>query len=359
VKTFAQTLVTRSPDYRAVITSALIAASVAFGAPLRADVSESFRIYQENWQKAQEAYAAKDYETAAKHYQKVCEVLPFEPTSRFQLACCHARLGAQDKALAELQSAVRFGYEDIQKLEQSEDLKPLRTQSQFAQLLKDAVACRDETLIIHAGKRVDRQKPAPLLIVLQGLGCLRAEVAYWESVADNLGFVLVAPRAVTKAGPTMYGWHRSGARDSTASDYFDLAAAGKRVDEAIAEAKKRFAIDPDRVLLAGFSQGAGVALRLIGDHPERYRGAVAVCGLHQPPGVAYWESILKQHPIRVCVIAGKFDRLLPRSQKVVEQLRAAGVPNRYEELDKMGHEFPADYPKRLREAIEFVMQTSR
>jgi predicted esterase len=343
-----------------MITPVMLASTLFALAPsLRAEDSKSFRTYQENWQQAEQAYAARDYARAATHYQNVAEVLPFEPFTRFQLACCYAQLGKNEQALSSLQQAIRFGWEDVSKLEQADELKTLRATPQFAQLLKEAAACRNENLVIHAGKKVNPLKPSPLLVVLQGLGNFRADLPYWEAAADELGCVLVAPRAVTKAAPTVYGWHRRGAKDSTAPDYFDLPAAGKRVDEAIAEARHRFKIAPHRVVLAGFSQGAGVALRLVGDHPDRYCGAVAVNGLHQPPGVAYWQSIQKRHPIRVYVIAGKLDRLLPRSQKVVEELRAARVPNRYDELEQVGHEFPADHTKRLRSAIEFVLGEQR
>jgi phospholipase/carboxylesterase len=335
---------------RIILATALLVAARSFGA----EDSKSFQIYQENWEQAEKAHAAGNYARAATHYQKVAEVFPFEPATRFQLACCYARLGKNDQAFSTLEDAVRFGWEDVSKLEQADDLKDLRAKPQFADVLKAAAACRDEKLIIHACKKMGPLKPAPLLVVLQGLGVFRADLPYWESAADELGCVLVMPRAVTKAAPMMYGWHRRGAKDSSAADYFDLSAAAKRVDEAIAEATRRFQIDPNRIVLAGFSQGAGVALRLIGEHPDRYCGAVAVNGLHQPPGVAYWQSIQQQHPIRVYVIAGKFDRLLPRSQQVVEQLRAAQVPHRYDELDQVGHEFPLDYTKRLKGAIEFV-----
>jgi predicted esterase len=338
---------------------ALVSAIFGTGAAsVHAEDSESFRKYQENWQTAQEAFKGKDYERAATHYKMVAEVFPFEPSSQFQLACCYVRLGKNEQAFGALREAIRFGWDDVSTLEQSEDLKSLRINPQFARLVKDAVACRDETLICHAGKGVNPAKPAPLLIMLQGLGCFRADLPYWEPAADELGCAIVAPRAVNKLRPMMYSWHRLGAKDSSAADYFDLAAAGKRVDEAIAEAKRRFKIDSNRVILAGFSQGAGVALRLLGDHPDRYCGALAVNGLHQPPGVVYWQAILKQHPIRVCVLAGKLDRLLPRSQKIVEELRAAGVPNRYEEFDKVGHEFPPDYTSHLRQGLKFVLGQS-
>jgi phospholipase/carboxylesterase len=349
----------RSSSVRILSQLVLGGALLAQASSLRADESETFRIYEQNWQKAEKAYAAQDYERAATHYSKVAEVLPFEPTTRFQLACCYARLGKIDRSLSSLNEAVRFGWEDVSRLEQIDDLKVLRAKPQFRRILRDAVAARDQNLLFYVGKSVDPAKPAPLLVVLQGLGGFRADIPYWEAAADETGCVLVAPRAVTRAGPMIEGWHRPGARDSSARDYFDLPAAAKRVDEAIAEAARRFKIDASRLVLAGFSQGAGVALHLIGRRADRYCGLVAVGGLYQPPGVAYWQSILAQHPIRVYVIAGKLDRLLPRSRQVVAELQAAHVPHRYDELDRLGHEFPLDYPKRLRAAIEFVLGERR
>jgi hypothetical protein len=48
-------------------------------------------------------------------------------------------------------------------------------------------------------------------------------------------------------------------------------------------------------------------------------------------------------------------RLLPRIQLAVEQVRAARVALRYEELEREGHEYPPDYPERLARAIAFVL----
>jgi predicted esterase len=191
--------------------------------------------------------------------------------------------------------------------------------------------------------------------VLQGLGSLRGEVPYWKPAADRHNLILAFPRAPTKVSSMLYGWHRPGAKDSMAQDYFDLPAASKRIKEAISAAKQRFTIDQKQVLLAGMSQGGGVALRMLGDHPEDYRGAVALCSLYQPPGVAYWQAVAAKHSVRVFAVAGKLDRLLPRTQQAVEQLRGAKVTVQYEEMEREGHEYPPDYPERLSRAIEFVL----
>ncbi len=144
--------------------------------------------------------------------------------------------------------------------------------------------------------------------------------------------------------------------NSAALDYFDVPAAGKRIEEAVALAKRKFTIDTNRVLLAGFSQGGGVALRMVGDHPERYCGAVAVCSLCQSPGTAYWEAVARKRPVRVVVMAGKLDRLLPRSRQAIEELRAAHVTSQYDEIERVGHEYPSDYPEKLHRAMEFVLE---
>jgi predicted esterase len=326
----------------------------------RADQSESFKAFMANWENAQKAYSAKEYGRAATLYAKVCELIPFEPTSHYQLACCHAHLGDKDKAVAALDAAIRFGWDDPQKLELADEFKDLRNHPRFVQLVKEAAVCRDEDVVVYAGKGVDPTKPAAVLVVLQGLGAgPRAELPYWKPAVDRLGMVLVAPRGVTKARSMMYSWHRRGARNSSALDYFDTPAAGKRIAEAIARAKKQFSLDGDRVVLAGFSQGAGVALRMLGDHSELFCGAVAVCGLYQPPGIAYWQSSARKHSRRVFMIAGKLDPLLQRSQKAMEELRAAGVTGRYEEEERMGHEYPPAYADRLQRAIEFVLARER
>jgi predicted esterase len=338
--------------------AAYVVATAGWGwvGPACADDSEGFKAFQANWEKAQQAYAEQRYAQAALYYDKVTEFLPFEPTTRFQLACCHARLGDKDKAMATLEAAVNFGWDDPQRLEQVEALKSLRDDPRFAKIAKGAAACADETTVLFAGKGVDTAKPAPLVVLLQGLGCgPRGDVPYWRPAVNQLGLVLVAPRAPTKVGSMLYGWHRPGAKDRSAKDYFDMAAAEKRIQEAVQAAERRWTIDQRRICLAGFSQGGGVALRMLGDRPDRYCGAVAICSLYQPPGVAYWRTVADQHPVRVFAMAGKLDRLLPQNQLAVEQLREAKIALRYEEMAHQGHEYPPEYPERLARAIAFVL----
>ncbi len=334
----------------------MLAAVTWFLGSASADESAAFQAYQANWEQAQQAFADNDYATAAGFFEKVAELLPFEPSTQFQLARCFARLGETDKAFAALAASIRNGWDDSQRIEQAEDLSSLRNDARFSRILKDAEACQNETLVIYSGKSVDTAKPAPLIVLLHGLGAgPRSEVPYWMSVSDELGAVLVAPRGVTKVGPMVYGWQRSGAKDSKAADYFELAAADQRIADAVTRATSEFKIDRNRIFLAGFSQGGGVALHLLGTHPETYCGAIAICGLHQPQGVDHWKAVARKRPVRVFIAAGKLDPLLPRSQELMEQLRAAQVILQYDELSQTGHELPPDCTEMLCRAVKFVL----
>jgi predicted esterase len=109
------------------------------------------------------------------------------------------------------------------------------------------------------------------------------------------------------------------------------------------------------VVLAGFSQGGGVALRLVADRPDRFRGVVAVNSLCQTPDEAKWKAVAERGGVRVCFICGEYDKLLGRSKSVAEVLKAAKVPSRFDTVEKCGHEYPPDAADRLRVAARFVL----
>jgi predicted esterase len=318
--------------------------------------SAAFRAYRISWEQAEKAVMKGDYTRAAASYAEVAKLLPFEPSVRFRLACCHAQLGDKDRALASLAEAVARGWDDTKRLTSAEHLSGLRGEPRFGQIVEEAKACEREELILYAGRGVDRARPAPLVIVLQGLGAgPRAELPYWQPVADRLGLILAMPRAPTKAGSLLYGWHRSGAKDSKALDYFDLATATARIESARKAAEEKYAIHNARVALAGFSQGGGVALRLLADAPEKYVGGVAVAGLHQTHDAMQWHAAAHKKAVRVALAAGKLDRLLPRTQSAAEALRKAKVPVDYQEWEGVGHEYPTGYSERLIAMLAFVM----
>jgi predicted esterase len=108
-------------------------------------------------------------------------------------------------------------------------------------------------------------------------------------------------------------------------------------------------------LLAGFSQGGGVALGLLRDDAETFRGAVVVNSLYPTRNQPAWEPRGADSPQRVVVMAGALDKLLPRSKQAHQDLLAAGVESRFIEFPATGHEYPHDFAHHATRGLQFLL----
>lgn len=312
------------------------------------------RTFTENVNAAEKAYADQRFEDAAKSYAGAVDVFPFEPTTRFRMACCLAKSNQNTHAMEQLKQAIEFGFADVDMLKQHPDLEAIRSQPAFANLQTAAETARDEEFIIHASEKVPRDRPAGVLLLLHGAGAgPRSEIAFWKPAADQLGLVLVAPRAPNRRGSMLFAWQRKGAKDSTLPEFYDLDGARLTVDRAMDEAARRYKIDSSKVVLAGYSQGGGVGLQILADEPRRFAGAVMVNSLSVPIDAAQWQRVAT-YKTRVAVIAGEYDKLLERSRVVAASLEATGVSHKFEVLPKCGHEMPMD-EARILDALKFVL----
>ncbi len=107
-----------------------------------------------------------------------------------------------------------------------------------------------------------RSYPAALLLH-SGAGP-ESVIDLWAQEADRRGFILVAPEyAAARRKPAAYEY--------TASEH---AAA----ELALRDARKRYAIDSDRVCVAGMLEGGNMAWDLGLSHPDLFAGAVVISG---------------------------------------------------------------------------------
>ena len=107
------------------------------------------------------------------------------------------------------------------------------------------------------------------------------------------------------------------------------------VNFALTRALSRCSIDPDRIAIGGFSDGATYALSLGLSNGDLYRGVVAL----SPGGVAGGEPLGRP---RIFVSHGASDEILPISRTsdlIVRALRAAGYAVTYRRFQG-GHEVP-------------------
>ncbi|WP_158043676.1 alpha/beta hydrolase [Skermanella pratensis] len=176
-------------------------------------------------------------------------------------------------------------------------------------------------------------RPYPLLVLLHGAGGEAGQAIGWlRPVADEAGLILLAPQSEGSTWDVIMGGYGP-----------DV----KRIDDALAEVFRRFAIDPDRVAVGGFSDGASYALSLGLTNGGLFRRVAAFSpGFAAPAGTDDSPGFYISH--------GTGDTVLPIdacSRRLVPRLRDAGFDVLYREFDG-GHTVP---PCIAREAVGWLL----
>jgi predicted esterase len=194
---------------------------------------------------------------------------------------------------------------------------------------------RDGFVYVPAGYRPEQ--PVPLVVMLHGAGGqARHALGILQSVADAEGFILLAPDS---RGPT---W------DVIVDSYGPDVAF---LNQALAQVFERYAVDPARVAIGGFSDGASYALSLGIANGDLFTHVLAFSpGFAAPPS--------QEGAPRIYVSHGKRDAVLPIdpcSRKLVPRLQSAGYDVRYHEFDGP-HTVPGEI---AREAVEWFTAAPR
>jgi acetyl esterase/lipase len=110
-------------------------------------------------------------------------------------------------------------------------------------------------------------------------------------------------------------------------------------------------------VIGGASQGdeRAAAIALTGD-PFSCRGLVAVVSAYPDvPDVAGVARDAGARGLRAYLLTGDRDTTRDQVTHLYNDLVAGGVPARQDVVPNLGHEFPDDFPVRLRRAIEFIL----
>jgi phospholipase/carboxylesterase len=173
--------------------------------------------------------------------------------------------------------------------------------------------------------------PAPLVLLLHGAGeDARDGLALLRQQADTAGLILLA---LTSRGPT---WDLIVGRGRYGPDVASI-------DLALESVFSRYAIDPARIAVGGYSDGASYALSLGITNGHLFTHVLAFSpGFMVPAG--------RKDAPRIFVSHGTSDGWLPIdrcSRRIVPQLERAGYEVRYREFEG-GHVVP---PEIGREAV--------
>ena len=190
---------------------------------------------------------------------------------------------------------------------------------------------RDGLLYVPAGYQPDR--PAPLVLMFHGAGSdARSGLRPLQDLADTAGLLLLA---VDSRGKT-----------------WDIAMGGYGpdvafVDRALEQTFARYAVDPARLAVEGFSDGASYAISMGITNGDLFTHVLAFS-----PGFS-WPGDEQGKP-RLFVSHGTQDPVLPIDQcsrRIVPRIRRAGYDVTYREFEG-GHTYP---PEIVQEALAWFV----
>jgi len=170
----------------------------------------------------------------------------------------------------------------------------------------------ERTYNVHVPSAYNRKTHLPLVIMLHGGGST-ARAAIWETEwavkADKEGFLVAFPNAMARSpsGPSSFSDNPQLWNDGS-----DRFYAGQRAPDDVGfisamldDLSARFALDKQRIFVAGFSNGASMSFRAGVQLSHRIAAIAAVAG-------ALWvDPPIFMHPVSLCYITGTADPLNP------------------------------------------------
>jgi predicted esterase len=185
--------------------------------------------------------------------------------------------------------------------------------------------------------------PMPLLIALHGNMSHAAGFApHWLPAADE-GWLVAVPQS------TQFGWA------NTTGVWTDNDRALAEVQQHYQELVEQYAVDTNRVVLAGFSMGGQVAMKMA------LAGTIPALGFI---GVEGWVFGVENIPplldnminsgLRSHVITGGNPRFADEAKAVVDLLRVRGLACQLEETANLYHDVSPDFPAVLGRALVFI-----
>lgn len=195
---------------------------------------------------------------------------------------------------------------------------------------------RDQTILLPEPPASGKY---PLLIALHGRnGNKDSHLESWEA-ARQRGWLVLSTQSTQATFPGAYHWGHPAQGLADVRFYYE-------------QISQKYPIDPQRVVIAGFSQGSGMALygAIKGNLPVR--GFIGVA--------TWWEDAnafdCKRRDLRGYFVLGEKDHTLERTREIQDILRKNNVPFAEEVHAEMGHEFPADFGTSFDQAIKFILE---
>lgn len=296
---------------------------------------------------------------SAKEYQQAFELLEREylnfPEQKRQITylriCMHARLDKQTKALQIFREALEQGYWlPPQWMTDGPSLVSLQSIPEFQEMVE---VCHQRLAELQGNVQPDLliEQPAeqatemPLLIALHGNGSNANETLQEWSKVTTQDWMLAVPQSSQIVGLDAYAW-----------DNRDLATS--EIREHLTKIASDYTIDPERLVLGGFSMGGGQAIWMALRQLVKARGFVVLGPYLNEDELKALADLLetrKPASLRGYILVGDEDHeCLDVSRKVVEMMSVHSIACELEVRPGLDHAYPDDFVEAVSKGLAFV-----
>lgn len=190
--------------------------------------------------------------------------------------------------------------------------------------------------------------PFPLLLALHGAQSnVKSFAGHWASAVSH-GLFVGLPQSSQVYGRGTYTWN-------------DWEWAIREVQKHFGALCAEYPIVSQDAVLAGFSQGAGLAAWLFLSGVIKARGLILVGPFL--PDVNELIPLLESHNLkgtRAYIVAGQRDKYCCEvAQKLTDILPQYGIECKLDIYVDLEHSFPTDFEKKLPQAIDYVLHRLR
>ena len=264
--------------------------------------------------------------------------------------CFHALKGETSHALAIFRALLDRGdWIGEALLHHDSDLASLQGNPDFERLVQLSEQKRMQEQRQVSPKRhvlaPEGISPAPLLLVLHGNDDdAERQIRQWRFVVDAGWLLLVPQSSYLGADRTRFGWHDD---DQQAMD---------EIFSHVEQVKQQVPLDLTRVVIAGFSRGAGLAAKLALSGQLPSLGFISIAPGLQGTDDA-WQPYFVQgrkNRVRGVVVVSQNDPVYPQTMEFIPRLRQAGIPVELFEDPNTGHDYPPDFDAIWDAALRFI-----
>ena len=296
-----------------------------------------------------ELYKQERYEEALDLSRSVEERFPAH--AAYWNACLLSVTGHAEEALHALEAGLQQGvWWSPDGLLGDPDLEPVRATARFKRIVE--TSSESWRAAFRAEPEVPTFPPesepsGAVVIALHGSPGEPADTfaEHWRPVTSR-GDVLLVPQSTQPFNSEGGGsWH-------------DRTRTQRDLEIAYDRANAQFTIDPNRVVIAGFSAGGRTAITTaLTGQPFNPAGFIVVA----PAVHADVLDILDEaDPApRGWITVGENDWVREDAVTIYDRARAEGLPWHMEIVEGLGHEFPDDFRSRLVQALDFVLTNGR